>query len=187
MRGLFLKSVGHIPAGLTILIIASLFMASVTGIFLQLTKVEPKPYVFLEQRLQPYEGGAPINPYIIEGTWVYQTAEFAMSISMKNQKFEWLVRMSDEPNTILYARGDYRIVGNILILGLRGDMGRPFDKMVLKNSYIEMSMRDMNIYATADKTSMTWTIPPAEQQGINTNIMYIFDKKTQAVYQWTRL
>lgn len=187
MRELLLKSLGRIPAGLTVLIISSLFVASVTGIFMQLTYVEPKPFEFLEQRLQPQEGAAPINPYVLEGTWVYQTADFAMSISMKNQAFEWLVRMSDEPTAVIYARGSYKIVGDVLILGLRGDMGRPFDKIVQSNTYIEMAMQNINLHATVGRTDMTWTIPVAEQIDVNTNIMHIFDKKTPAVFQWTRL
>lgn len=117
-----------------------------------MTHVDPKPYEFLEQRLQPQENSTAINPYVLEGTWVYQTNDFAMSISMKNQAFEWLVRMSDEPTAVIYARGSYRIVGDVLILGLRGDIG-PFDKIVQKNTYIEMAMENINLYANVDKTN----------------------------------
>ena len=186
VRDLLLKPMAGLPARLVVLLGFSLVVAAITALaMLQLEKKRDPG--FMPQRLEAQAEAAPLADAALQGIWTTDNDNAAMTLTLTQNKFEWIIQMKDDGSVRYFIRGNYRIVGDVLILGGRNDMGNPADGMIRKDKYLPFSFNDMNVFATTSKNKMSWTIPKSEQDAFRTRSTDIFDTRQSETMVWSRM
>lgn len=189
MKGLLLQSVGRIPAGLVILLAMAVSLAAISGLMMAVLKPDRITREFLPLRIESVSVAPQIDKQALQGSWVISTTEYAMSISFINDRFEWLLKFSDIPDAQYFARGNYRIAGDVIILGVRTDFGVPYNEAQPWVKYLPLSLRDLNTYVILAEKRMVWDVPTSEQALINGQGARIFMREggaTSGNLQWIR-
>ena len=187
MRQMILSSVGRLPAALVVILVLSVTAASISAILMAVYVRETYKKEFMPQRLESIVGATPISEVQLQGVWAMQSKDFAMNITLVDKKFEWIIKMKNEGTVLYFLRGNYKLNGDVMVLGGRKDMGAPSDPVPIGRQYMPVDIVDMNMRVDVDKKQMIWHIPVSEQNVYKSFIVNIFDKKNQADFVWERL
>lgn len=187
MKKMVLQSLGKLPTSLVMIMVAAAVTASLAGLAVHFVAANKKPYEFMPQRLEIDTAAPALDENMIQGVWFFQDGYHTMTLTLVDQKFEWVVSLADEGIARFYARGNYRVVGNVLIFGQRPDMGKPFDKKNPHADFLPMQLLSMNVFATVDRESLKWEVPVSEQGKFAKGSKPLFDGKDGAHLVWTRV
>jgi len=161
-------------------------MAAMTGLVLQLNRAPDHVFEFMPLRLIPTPDSIPIDNPKIQGNWVYQTADYAMVLTFIGDRFEWIIQFGDIQEAQFFARGNFRIDGDVMILGIRPDLGTPVDPSKPWIKFMPMSMRDINTKVTFEGKKMIWDVPASEQKRIIAQSGQIFVGHEDGYFEWTK-
>ncbi len=165
------RAVERIPAPMLVILTVAAVLAFAAGIFLKFAPAPPQNGNFPAARLMASNGAVADERRLTEvltGTWGYQSKTLSMGIKLSGpqggQLFEWVLVRGDLGGARFYARGSYRIQGDVLILQQRDDMGAPRDPGKFSMKYLPMAFENVNLRVSAPEngTAMTWTLPAEE-------------------------
>lgn len=169
IRKMIAESAGRLPAPLVVIILFALVMSVLAGFLLMGLQSENRGngrYEFLPVRVAADQNAPAVTDKMLSGVWVSQQGEFVSSLLISGDKFEWMVRWGKDNNTRYYARGSLKTTGDVLVLGQRIDMGRPYDRENPFLSYMPLSLKDINVHVRFDPNAgkMIWTVPISERR-----------------------
>lgn len=185
-KSMILSSVGRLPTALVVILLVSMAMAAMTGFVLQFNRTSGHVIEFMPLRLTPTPDSVPIDNRKIQGNWVYQTADYAMVLTFIGDRFEWIIRLADVQEAQFFARGNFRIEGDVMVLGVRTDLGIPVDPSKPWIKFMPMSMRDINTKVTFDGKKIIWDVPASEQKRIIAQSGRIFIGHEDGHIEWTK-
>lgn len=185
-KSMLLSSVGRLPTALVVILLVSLTMAALTGVVLQLNKTSDQTIEFMPLRLTPTPDAIPVDNRKIQGSWVYQTPEYAMILTLVGDRFEWIIQFKEIREAQFFARGNFRVVGDVMILGVRSDLGVPFDVTKPWIKYMPISMRDFNTKFSLEGKQIIWNAPVSEQRKIIAHSGEIFIGHEDGRFEWTK-
>lgn len=185
-KSMILSSVGRLPTALVVILLVSMAMAAMTGLVLQLNRAPDHVFEFMPLRLIPTPDSIPIDNRKIQGNWVYQTADYAMVLTFIGDRFEWIIQFGDIQEAQFFARGNFRIDGDVMILGIRPDLGTPVDPSKPWIKFMPMSMRDINTKVTFEGKKMIWDVPASEQKRIIAQSGQIFVGHEDGYFEWIK-
>lgn len=182
------SSVGRMPTALVVLLVLSLAVASASGLVLKIAKdyQAHSRSDFMPLRLDVDEKSSPIPLKELQGQWVSQTGNYAMLLTVIGDRFEWIIKLGDINEAQFYARGNYRVEGNVMVLFQRPDLGIPYDRDRLWIKSIPFAMKNVNTYISLEKGMMEWTIPADEQRNISSHEAEIFRNNPQGNFEWVK-
>lgn len=183
---MLVTSVGKLPTALVVIMLIALAMAAVTGLTLQLNKSAARSTEFMPQRLSPSDGAVELEARQLKGSWIYQTADYAMAVTFIDDRFEWMILFKDIPEAQFFARGNYRIVGDVMILGVRPDLGSPYDSARTWMKYMPIAMKDLNTKISIQNKKLIWDVPSSEQRKMLSQSSRIFVGHTDGHIEWTK-
>jgi len=183
---LILLSLGRIPTGLVVVFLGSLGLSVMVGVILQLSQPTPKAKEFMPYRLDISTPTPPLDIGRLKGTWVYQSTDFAMTLTMIGNKFEWIAIFKEVPEVQYYARGNFRVDGDVMVLGVRTDMGKPYDPNKPWVKFIPIAMKDVNVRVLFQGANLVWDIPLSEQRRIISQTAQIFLDNPSGRFEWVR-
>lgn len=188
LKSMLLDSLGRIPTALVVILLLSTTTAVLTAFALHLNKVSGESVEFMPLRLVPSENAAPVDSRKIQGNWVYQNTDYAMTFTIIGDRFEWILALGGVQEAQFFARGNYRIVGDVMVLGVRSDLGTPIDPSRPWMKYLPMPMKDLNTVVQFDLNQMVWDLPLSEQKRILGEVQQIFIGQGQdtAHFVWTK-
>ncbi|MBL8641957.1 MAG: hypothetical protein JNL76_07575 [Alphaproteobacteria bacterium] len=188
LKSMLLDSLGRIPTALVVILLLSTTTAVLTAFALHLNKVSGESVEFMPLRLVPSENFTPVDSRKIQGNWVYQNTGYAMTFTIIGDRFEWILALGDLQEAQFFARGNYRIVGDVMVLGVRSDLGTPIDPSRPWMKYLPMPMKDLNTVVQFDLNQMVWDLPLSEQKRILGEVQQIFIGQGQdtAHFVWTK-
>lgn len=187
MKTMIAGSVGLIPAALVILFAIAATIAALAGLFLKFESEDrSRRQVFMPLRIESEELAAPIDIKKMQGQWIYQTSSYAMSMTFIGDRFEWIVKLSSIQEAQFYARGNFRVDGDVLVLGQRPDLGKPYDPAQPWLKFLPIAMKDLNVRLNLDKNKMGWEVPESEQKEILSHVAQIFEENDQGKFEWVK-
>ncbi len=180
-------SIGRIPAALVVIFAVAIAIAALSGLFLKISTENQLPQnVFMPLRLEVDSNTQPIDLKKLQGQWIYQNMDYAMSLAIIGDRFEWIVTFGSIKEAQFYARGNYRIDGNVIILGQRPDLGKPYDESKPWIKFLPMAMKDVNAYIAMNGKDIVLTIPSSEQAKILSHTADIFAGNKQGQFEWVK-
>lgn len=185
-KAMLLSSVGRLPTALVVILLISSTMAALTGVLLVLNKPAQRSTEFMPLRLEATEDAMSVNPKDLQGTWTYQTPQYAMTLTFVGDRFEWIIFVGDIPTAQFFARGNYKLVGDVMVLGIRPDLGMPYDSAQPWMKYIPIGMKDVNVRFSHTKKTLIWDVPPAEQARIVAEASSIFFDHKDGHFEWSK-
>ncbi len=183
---MILSAVGKLPTALVVILLVSMAMAAITGIILQFNSTPGRVIEFMPLRLAPSQDAVMVDPRKIQGGWVYQTPDYAMALTLVGDRFEWIITFADVQEAQFYARGNFRIDGDVMILGIRPDLGIPFDPSKPWVKFLPIAMKDINTKFKIQTRQMIWDVPTSEQNRIVAQSGRIFTGHEDGHIEWTR-
>lgn len=186
MKAMILSSLGRIPAALVIIFVVAVTLSLLAGLFLKVSSREKPEQVFMPLRLEASENAPHISLKRLQGQWVSQSPDYAMSFTFIGDRFEWIMRFADLKEAQFYARGNFRIDGDVLVIGQRPDLGQPYDPEQPWLKYIPMAMRDLNARISIDGANLVWSVPTSEQKKIISYPASIFNKNKDGKFVWVK-
>lgn len=186
IKSMLALSVGRLPTALVMIILLSGAMAAMAGVVLEFSKPSSsRSKEFMPLRLEVTENSVSPDLKSIQKNWVYQTPTYAMTFTFIGDRFEWITAFADIPHAQYYGRGNYRMVGDVMVLGIRSDLGIPYDPQTPWMKYMPMAMKDINLYVSLEGKDLVWTIPTSEQRQIISQSAFIFVDNPSGVFKWT--
>lgn len=179
-------SINNLPTPLVLILVASLLAVVMTGLsvkFLSRSSADP----FMPQRLSADSAAPALNPASLDGFWTSSIGGRTMTLRLENETFEWIVRPPNNEFERVFARGNFRTSGNVLILGTRDDMGKPATTMDHGLVFFPMGLNTLNVKAEQNGKLMVWVVPQAERRRLNTNIINFFPAETEKPLTWVRM
>jgi hypothetical protein len=180
------SSVGRLPTALVVILLVSVAMATVTGLVMQLNRPAAGSHEFMPQRLEITDDAPQVDVRKLQGNWVYQTLDYAMTLTFIGDRFEWIVSFKDIPEAQFFARGNFRTVGDVMILGVRPDLGKPVDPSKPWMKYMPIAMKDMNTKFSFPNKAIIWDVPTSEQSKILAQSGRIFTGHEDGHFEWTK-
>jgi hypothetical protein len=181
------SSIGRMPASLVIILVVATVAALLSGLFLELSsRHKAEQAVFMPQRLESSQAAVAINLKTLQGQWNVSTGDYAMTLTLVGDRFEWIVKFGNIPEAQFYARGNYRVDGDVMILGQRPDLGKPYDPAQPWLKYMPIAMKDLNTKFTIDGKNMMWDVSSSEQERILSHVARIFAADTQGKITWVK-
>lgn len=200
-----------LPLPLVAIILAGFLAVFLAGSVLYFLPA-PEANGFLKQRLRA-EKATPDALRDLSGTWVYQSTALSMGLKFAPMKrvvdegsgqdlvagvFEWVAARGDMPKARFYARGSYRIDGDVLILQQRDDMGAPIDRQKPWMAYLPMAMEKINVrmdwVASADKNGsaikplqMQWVLPKSERDLMMREFFLVWPDQDVGPLYWSKV
>jgi len=187
IKALLRQSVGKLPARLVFILISGIVLALLVGAMMKLVHHERERFEWLPLRLAVNTAEPALDMNSFQGAWSASTDRANMSLQFQATTFEWIIVMRDEARAYYYARGNYRVEGNVLILSQRPDLGRPFDRGAPFRTYIPFTMKNFNSYAKMTGGGMEWLVPVTEQKVFNPRQQNIFDRERDATLIWKKV
>ena len=184
VRSMLMASVGRLPTALVLIILISAAMAAMAGVILEFSKPTANSREFMPLRLEATENSISPDLKTIQKNWVFQTPTYAMTFTIIGDRFEWITAFADIPDAQYYGRGNYRLVGDVMVLGIRNDFGIPYDPEVPWMKYMPMAMKDINFYVSFEDKNLVWTVPSSEQREIISQSSIIFLDNPDGVFKW---
>lgn len=185
MGRLISGSLGRIPAGLVIITVIALTMALVSGAALQYAKEEVAAIDPLAPRLKVGDG-QPVDAKFLEGEWIAKTGAFAMSWQAVGDNFEWSIRHRDEPLIVYFCRGKWKMVGDVMVLSQKSDLGYPSDPDKPNVRYMPIPMKDIQFYVRTNGVNTKWEIPDSEYSRVTGGLFRFFNRGAVTVLDWSR-
>ena len=185
-KAMLLSSIGRLPTSLVVLLLLSSAMAALTGVLLVVHKAPSRHNEFMELRLAASENASTVNSKDLQGTWIYQTPTYAMSLTLIGDRFEWMIALGTITDAQFYARGNYRIVGDVMVLGIRPDLGTPYDPSRPWLKYLLIGMKDINARFSLSSNKLVWDVPSAEQATIVGESASIFTDRQDGHFEWVK-
>ncbi len=187
MKAMIATSIGRIPAALVVIFAVAIAIAALSGLFLKISTENRLPQnVFMPLRLEVDSNTQPIDLKKLQGQWIYQNMDYAMSLAIIGDRFEWIVKFGSIKEAQFYARGNYRIDGNVIILGQRPDLGKPYDESKPWIKFLPMAMKDVNAYIAMNGKDIVLTIPSSEQAKILSHTADIFNGNKYGRFEWVK-
>ena len=187
MKQMIVDSIGRIPAALVVIFVVAMTIAALSGLMIKVASDrQEQKRVFMPLRLEAAVNFEPINLKKLQGQWVYQNTDFAMSLAIIGDRFEWIVKFDSIKEAQFYARGNYRIDGNVIILGQRPDLGKPYDQSQPWIKFMPIAMKDVNAYIEMNGKDMVLTIPSSERTNILSHTSDIFQGNTEGKFEWVK-
>lgn len=183
---MILASLGRLPTGLVVLLTIALTTAVVSGFAMEIFKPDKTSREFMPLRLERASMVDQINKNQLQGNWIISTPDYAMSMTFIKDRFEWQVKFSDIKDAQFYARGNFRVAGDVIILGIRTDLGMPYDPKTPWLKYLPISFKDLNAHVILEGKSMVWDVPTTEQDLIKGQVKRIFLNDRAGNLQWTK-
>lgn len=186
-KTLLASSIGRMPTALVVILVMSLCVAMVAGVVVHFASQSRSAATdFMPLRLEVSSSATVPDIKRLRGNWVVQSPAYAMSLTLVDNRFEWIVRFADIADTQFYARGNFRIEGDVLVLGVRPDLGQPYDAQKPWVKYMPIAMKDLNAQISFDGDRMVWVIPSAEQGRILARTAAIFMGHEDGRFVWVR-
>lgn len=187
IKAVLSHSIGRLPMSLVVLLLLALMASLLSGFFMHFFAQKKPTNDFLPLRLEISEDVEAVDAKVLQGNWIVQTDAYAMSLFIEGDKFEWIVRTKDTGDTQFFARGNFRIEGDVMILAQRPDMGQPADPTRPWVVNMPMAMKNLNLrYALPAKKQLTWEIPSSEQEKIFSHTGAIFIGNDQGKFSWVK-
>lgn len=189
---IFDGTVGKLPTPLVMILVMSLLAAVLAGLALKMVE-KPKTNVpfeekFLPVRLTPDAGAPELTKAALEGVWVTPKGELSMTVRFtKAGLFEWIIQPPDTKYLRQYVRGNYRIAGNVLILGQRPDLGKPPAPTVEVVEYLAIKMKNLNARVGINPKVMVWQVPPSELALQNDVVSGLFPADGTKPLTWVKI
>jgi hypothetical protein len=188
MSKMLSASVGRIPTQLVVLLVASLLAAVVTGLMMKFEITGSKgDGVFPPVRVSATEGARAVESRELNGTWMHQNENSTMTLQFKNGMFELVVRKGS-PQSIsnyrYFARGDYRLQGNVLALGQRADLGKPPTPDGTFFEFLPLDLQTINVQLDVNDRLMLWTLPRSELARQTPSLLSVFPPDTSKPMVW---
>lgn len=185
-KAMLLISVGKLPTALVVILLVSGAMAAMTGLVLQLNRTSDRVVEFMPLRLEPSESTEVVDHRKIQGNWIYQAPDYAMTFTIIGDRFEWIIRLGDIQEAQFFARGNFRIVGDVMVVGVRGDLGTPRDPLKPWMKYLPISMKDFNTRFKFVEGKIVWDVPVSEQRKIIAQASRIFVGREDGHFEWIK-
>lgn len=180
-------SVGKMPAFLVVILALATTAALSSGLLLQIAASKKAAQsVFMPQRLESSENAPAVDIKQLKGRWVVQSPNYAMTLTFVGDRFEWIVKFANIRDMQFYARGNYRIEGDVMILGQRPDLGKPYDPEQPWLKYMPIAMKDLNTKFTLESKKMMWIVPQSEQEKILSHTAGIFNTPKRGDLMWVK-
>lgn len=180
-------SVGRMPTALVVIFMLSICAALISGAIIHVaSQSRPATSGFMPLRLEISSSAPTPDVKRLRGNWVIRSSNYAMSLTLVDDRFEWIVRFADIANIQFYARGNFRIEGDVMVLGVRPDLGQPYDVQKPWIKYMPIAMKDVNLRISVDKDHVVWTIPASEQTRILAQTAAIFNDHEDGRFTWVR-
>lgn len=186
MKTMILSSLGRLPTGLVVLLTVAITVAVVSGFVMEIVKPDKISREFMPLRLERASMVAQVNPNQLQGNWIVSTPDYAMSLTFIKDRFEWQVKFSDIDEAQFYARGNFRVAGDVLVLGIRTDLGMPYDQKMPWLKYLPISFKDLNAHIILEGKTMVLDVPKSEQDLIKGQVKRIFLSERGGNLQWTK-
>lgn len=180
------SSLGRLPTSLVTIILLSSAIAALAGVLLEFNKPVKSSKEFMPFRLIATENAQQIEQKKIQGNWIYQTPAFAMTLTLIGDRFEWIIAFADIPEAQYYARGNFRMMGDVMALGVRTDLGLPYDPAKPWIKFFPIAMKDVNILVSVEGKNIVWTVPPSEQKRILSRASVIFESNNDGLFKWVK-
>ena len=180
-KSMILSSVGRLPTALVVILLVSMAMAAMTGLVLQFSHISEQGTTFMPLRLTPAPNPIPIDSRKIQGNWVYQSANYAMVITFIGDRFEWIIRLGDVQEAQFFARGNFRIEGDV-----SPALGKPVDPSKPWLKFMPISMKDINTRIKFEGQKIIWDVPASEQKKIIAQSGRIFIDHEDGHIEWTK-
>lgn len=147
-----------------IILVFAATIAVLLGVFIQVMghrSAESNAYLAL--RLDVDASKRVVNADLLRGVWVYSDTVQTMTIHFGVNGFELIRAPKGADNVRYFIRGDFKVVGNVLILQARNDLGTPFDERRLNLTFLPIEMQGLNIVVEQSQNMMLWRIPVSER------------------------
>lgn len=181
-------SLGRLPTSLVMIFVVAVIVAILSGFILKFAEPVSTTREFLPVRLDAHKELSPTQIKRLQGNWIIRTPEYISTFTIDGEKFEWIVSFGDIQGIQYYARGNYKLVGDVMILGMRTDLGIPYDTRYPWMKFMPMAMRNLNFYVTTDGRQLQWIIPDGERKNIISHAARILSGMTgDTVLLWERL
>lgn len=182
------ESIHNLPAPLVLIITLSLLVAIVSGLALQFAGVKPVGDQFMPQRLIADEKVVAIDPARLQGVWSYVVNDKkVMTIRFEKDVFEWVVKPSEKSFERVFARGNFRNVGNVLILGARDDMGKPPTTLQQGLIFNPLNLHNLNLKVQENGKLMVWLVPSSERRQMSADLLSLFPTNPDKPMTWVRI
>lgn len=186
IQSIFLGSFEKIPRPLVTIFLISLIMAMSAGAMLEMLKKPTGPQEFLPVRLEQNAELPIFDVRNLRGNWIYQTPDYAMTLTFIDDRFEWIIALGDITEAQFFGRGNYKLDGNVLVLAMRPDLGMPYDDEKPWLQYIPIAMVNLNAHIEMQEKNLVMTIPPEEQEQIISHTRTIFINNPQGQFKWIK-
>lgn len=181
MKVMIAGSLGKLPAGLVIILVLALAAASATGLAMKYAKVERQLH---RGEIRLSTSTERIDPSLMRGIWASAHKNYIMSLSLVDDRFEWIVQDLGSPKVRYFARGDWKLVTNILVLRQRKDMGYPHNPEDRSIRYIPIPAEDIEMRVAVDNSRMVWFVPDTEYVRIKGLVNGLFNPEPQTEIPW---
>ena len=186
-KNLLASSIGRMPTALVVILMLSLCVAMVFGVVVHVASQSRTTKTdFMPLRLEASSPATVLDIKRMRQNWVVQSPAYAMSLTFVDDRFEWIVRFADVANVQFYARGNFRMEGDVMVLGVRPDLGQPYDAQKPWIKYMPIAMKDVNAQVSFDGDRLVWVIPPSEQGRILARTAAIFIGHEDGRFVWMK-
>lgn len=185
MKKMLFSSLGKIPTGLVLILVAAMLLSILSGLVLKYAANPDKRYKDIGVTLS---ANPDINPDVklLQGVWVTSNDQYAMSLSITRDKYEWIVKSISYGSTRFFSRGIIKTQGDIIVLEQRNDMGYPLDRDRLWVTYLPMSVKNMNARFDVSKKKMVWIVPQSQLKNLQQPILRIFSNLEEKPLVWSK-
>ncbi len=185
MGGMLTSSLGKLPTGLVAIFLGAVLLSIFAGVGMKYAEKAQKNQPVSIIRLTP-SSDAQTSSALLQGVWVNSDEEYAMGLSIVGNKYEWIVSLSGHSGARFFSRGVLQVVGDVLVLETRDDMGYPFDKDKRWIDYLPVSMKNLNIRYDVAKRKMVWTVPQSEFDRVKGPVSKVVRGSVEKPIIWTR-
>lgn len=186
VKSMLAASLGRLPTSLVMIILLSSAMAALSGVILEFSRPAKSSKEFMPVRLMASETNMQIEQKKIQGNWIYQTPAFAMTLTLIGDRFEWIIAFADIPEAQYYARGNFRLINDVMTLGVRTDLGIPNDTAKPWIKFFPIAIKDLNLLVSLDGKNLVWTVPSSEQKRILSRVSAIFENNSNGLFTWVK-
>ncbi len=176
MKKMLLESMGKLPAPLVIILLSALLLSVLAGLALKFS-ARDREISLLPLRVSVDQAAPVVSLEAVEGMWAFTPVDGkgpGMVLRLEKGVFEWVVKPIGQKYERVFARGNYRIDGNIMIFGQRGDMGKPATSVELGLVFFPMNLQSLNVKVEQKGQIMAWIIPASELRRMDDDMRHMF-------------
>ena len=186
MKNMLAGSLNKLPTPLVLILMASLLAVVLTGLSVKFMAGKPQD-PFLAQRLSADSSAPSLDMARMMGLWTANINGYTMTLRLQDNAFEWVVRPPNNEFERVFVRGNFKTVGNVLILGPREDMGKPETTLEQGVVFLPMGLSGLNMKAEENGRLMVWILPQSERRRQGTNIRNLFPSDAGKPLTWVRM